>query len=111
MVSQNLVVISGFVGQDPKITTFDNGNQIANISIATNHSYKNDKGEKIETTDWHPIVISGKRAKVVQDYVKKGTYIQIQGRLKHRSYTDKEGIDRYVTEVIADDMKFHNAKE
>lgn len=112
MVSQNLVVIAGYVGNEPKITTFENGNKIAGVAIATNYTYKNDKGEKIENTDWHNVTITGNRVSVVEQYVKKGTYMQIQGRLKNRKYTDKDGIDRYVTEIIVtDDMQFHNPKQ
>lgn len=101
---KNKVQLIGHVGQDPEIKTFDGGKKLAKLSIATNESYKNDKGEKVEETQWHNIIAWGKTADIIENYVVKGKEIAIEGKLTHRSYEDKNGEKRYVTEVVIDEL-------
>jgi len=101
---RNTVQLIGNVGNDPEIKTFDGGRKLANLTIATNDSYKNDKGEKVEQTEWHKVVAWGKTAEIIEKYVTKGLQIAIEGKLTHRSYDDKNGEKRYVTEVVVNDV-------
>ena len=101
---KNKVQLIGHVGQDPEIKTFDGGKKLAKLSIATNESYKNEKGEKVEETQWHNLVAWGKTAEIIEKYVVKGKEIAIEGKLTHRSYEDKNGEKRYVTEVVIDEL-------
>ncbi|MFQ3173069.1 MAG: single-strand DNA-binding protein [Flavobacterium sp.] len=101
---KNRVQLIGHVGNDPEIKTFDGGRTLANLTIATNDSYKNDKGEKVEQTEWHKVVAWGKTAEIIEKYVTKGKEIAIDGKLTHRSYEDKNGEKRYVTEVVANEV-------
>ena len=101
---KNKVQLIGHVGNDPEIKTFDGGKKLAKLSIATNESYKNDKGEKVEETQWHNLIAWGKTADTIEKYVVKGKEIAIEGKLTHRSYEDKNGEKRYVTEVVIDEL-------
>jgi single-strand DNA-binding protein len=101
---RNKVQLIGHVGNDPEIKTFDGGKKLAKLAIATNESYKNDKGEKVEETQWHNLVAWGKTAEIIEKYVVKGKEIAIEGKLTHRSYEDKNGEKRYVTEVVIDEV-------
>jgi single-strand DNA-binding protein len=101
---KNKVQLIGHVGQEPEIKTFDGGKKVANITIATNESYTNNKGEKVENTEWHRITAWGKVADIIEKYVIKGKEIAIEGKLTHRSYDDKEGIKRYITEIVANEL-------
>ena len=101
---RNKVQLIGNVGNDPEIKTFDGGKKLAKLAIATNESYKNDKGEKVEETQWHNLVAWGKTADIIEKYVVKGKEIAIEGKLTHRSYEDKNGEKRYVTEVVIDEV-------
>ena len=101
---RNKVQLIGHVGQDPEIKNLDGGKKVANLTIATNYSYKNDKGEKVEQTEWHKVVAWGKTAEIIEKYVTKGKEIAIEGKLTHRSYDDKNGEKRYITEVVANDV-------
>ncbi len=101
---KNTVQLIGNVGNDPEIKNFDGGRKLANLTIATNDSYKNDKGEKIETTEWHKVVAWGKTADLIEKYVTKGNQIGIEGKLTHRSYDDKNGEKRYITEVVVNEV-------
>ena len=101
---KNKVQLIGHVGQEPEIKTFDGGKKVANITIATNESYTNNKGEKVENTEWHRITAWGKVADIIEKYVIKGKEIAIEGKLTHRSYDDKDGNKRYVTDIIANEV-------
>lgn len=101
---RNKVQLIGHVGQDPEIKTFDGGKKLASITIATNDFYINDKGEKIEQTEWHKVAAWGKVADIIEKYVEKGKEIAVEGKLTHRSYEDKDGNKRYITEVVAQDI-------
>ncbi len=101
---RNQVQLIGHVGQDPEIKTFEGEKKLASLSIATNDVYKNDKGEKVEQTQWHRISAWGKTAELIEKYVTKGKEIAVQGKLTHRSYDDKNGDKKYVTEVIVSEL-------
>lgn len=101
---KNRVQLIGHVGQEPEVKTFDGGKKVANITIATNDYYFNDKGEKVENTEWHRVTAWGKTAEIIEKYVTKGKEVAIDGKLTHRSYDDKDGTKRYVTEVVVNDI-------
>ena len=101
---KNHVQLIGNVGQDPQITHLESGKKVARFSLATNEFYKNEKGEKIQNTEWHTIVAWGKTAEIIEKYAGKGKEIGVAGKLKSRSYEDKGGVKRYVTEVEANEI-------
>jgi len=101
---RNKVQLIGHVGQDPEIKTLEGGKKLANITIATNDAYYKENGEKVEQTEWHKVIAWGKTAEIVEKYVTKGKEIAISGKLTHRSYDDKDGNKRYVTEVVANEL-------
>ena len=101
---KNKVQLIGNVGQEPEIKTFDGGKKVVNFTLATNESYKNEKGEKVEQTEWHRISAWGKVADIIEKYVTKGKEVAIEGKLTHRSYDDKNGEKRFITEVVANDI-------
>jgi len=101
---KNRVQLIGNVGNNPEIKTFDGGKKLVSFTLATNESYKNDKGEKVEQTEWHRVSAWGKTADVIEKFVTKGKEIAIEGKLTHRSYDDKNGEKRYITEVVASDV-------
>ena len=101
---KNRVQLIGNAGNDPVIKNLDGGKKVANLTIATNDSYKNDKGERIEQTEWHNVVAWGKTAEIMEKFVTKGKQIAIDGKLTHRSYDDKNGEKRYITEVVVSEI-------
>ena len=101
---RNKVQLIGNVGQEPSTTNLDNGKKVARLSLATNEHYKNNKGEKVQATDWHTVVAWGKTAEIIENYVSKGKEIAVEGKLTSRFYEDKEGVKRYVTEVLASEI-------
>ena len=101
----NKVILIGNLGKDPEVRKLENGATVANFPIATSESYTDrTTGEKKEITDWHDIVVWRGLAEIVEKYVHKGTKVYIEGKLKKRSWQDKEGITRYTSEVLADQM-------
>ncbi|WP_406684608.1 single-stranded DNA-binding protein [Seonamhaeicola sp. MEBiC1930] len=101
---KNKVQLIGNVGQEPTITNLENGKKVASLSLATNEHYKNGKSEKQTDTNWHSLVAWGKTAEVIEKYVNKGKEIAIEGKLMSRSYEDNEGVKRYVTEVLINEI-------
>ncbi|MGV9002421.1 single-stranded DNA-binding protein [Flavobacterium sp.] len=101
---KNKVQLIGHVGQEPEVKAFGEGKKVANITLATNESYTNSKGEKVETTQWHKVKAWGNVADIIEKYVTKGKEILIEGKLTYSDYVDKDGIKRYVTEVVASDI-------
>ncbi|MCX6173073.1 MAG: single-stranded DNA-binding protein [Flavobacterium sp.] len=101
---RNKVQLIGNVGNEPEVKTLGEGKKVANITIATNDYYINDKGDKVEQTEWHRVTAWGKVADIIEKYVTKGKEICIEGKLTHRSYDDKDGNKRYITEVVANDI-------
>ena len=102
--SVNKVTLIGTLGRDPEVRFMPNGNAVANLSLATDESY-NDKqtGQKVEQTEWHRITVYGKLAEIVQQYLKKGSKAYFEGKLRTREW-EKDGVKRYTTEIIANDM-------
>ena len=101
---RNKVQLIGRLGQEPEIINFADGNKMAKFSLATDDSYKDKDGNKVERTDWHNIVVKGGLVKIVEDYVTKGKEIAIEGKLTSRTYDDKDGNKRYVTEVVCNEL-------
>ena len=101
---KNKVQLIGRLGQNPEIVTFKDGNKMAKFSLATDHSYKDKTGSKIERTYWHNIVVKGGLVTIVENYVEKGKEIAIEGKLTNRSWEDKEGTKRYTTEIVVNEL-------
>ncbi|NJN42350.1 MAG: single-stranded DNA-binding protein [Flammeovirgaceae bacterium] len=101
---RNSVQLIGRLGKDPEVKSFESGKKLASFSIATNESYKNQKGEKIEETQWHNIVIWGKLADIADKYLRKGAEVAVEGKLVHRSYETSKGEKRYVSEINVNDF-------
>lgn len=100
---KNKVQLIGHVGQEPEVKTVNN-KKVANITLATNDSYTNDKGEKVEQTEWHRLTAWGKTAEIIEKYVAKGKEIAVTGKLTYHSYDDKDGVKRYVTEILVNEV-------
>lgn len=101
----NKVVLIGRTGKEPEITYTQAGDMIASISLATTESWKDRNGEKKEKTEWHRVVFFRKLAEIVEKYVGKGDLLFIEGKITTRKWTDQQGVDRYSTEIIANEMK------
>ena len=108
---RNKVQLIGNVGDAPNVTNLEGGKKAVRFSLATNESYKNSEGEKVQNTDWHTIVAWGKTAEIIEKYVVKGKEIAIDGKLTSRSYDTKEGEKKYVTEVVAHEVLLLGNKE
>lgn len=103
--SVNKVILIGNLGKDPEVRHLENGAVVANFPLATSETYTDKStGQKVENTDWHDVVVWRGLAEVVEKYVRKGTKVYVEGKLKKRSWQDKEGNTRYATEVVADDL-------
>ena len=101
---RNSVRLVGNLVMDPEVKNFDNNRKMAKVSIATNETYKNEKGEKITDTQWHNLVMWGTQAKVAEEILKKGDEVAIEGKLTNRSYVDKDGNKKYFTEVVVNEF-------
>jgi single-strand DNA-binding protein len=112
MASVNKVIIVGNLGRDPEIRYMPSGDAIANIAVATSYKSKDrNTGEQKETTEWHRISFFGRLAEVVGQYLKKGSSVYVEGRLQTRKYTDKDGIERYATEIVAENMQMLGGRQ
>lgn len=98
----NKVIIVGNLGQDPEVKYMQNGNAVANISVATSESWKDQQGQPVEKTEWHRVVFFGKLAEIVGEYLRKGSQVYIEGKLQTRKWQDQSGQDRYTTEIVVD---------
>lgn len=105
MASVNLVILIGNLGKDPETRYMQNGDAITNITLATTETWKDKNGEKQDKTEWHRVTFYRKLAEIAGEYLKKGSQVYVEGRLTTRKWTDKEGIERYTTEIIASSMK------
>ena len=103
MSIRNKVTLIGRTGKEVEIVKFENG-QLAKVSLATSEHYTNAKGEKVEDTQWHNLVCYGKTAEIMQKYVEKGKEIAVEGKIMYRSYNDKEGNKKYITEIKVDEL-------
>ena len=112
MASINKAIIVGNLGKDPEVRYMPNGDAVANITVATTESWKDkNTGEKKELTEWHRIVFYRKLAEIVGQYLKKGSQVYIEGRIQTRKWQDKEGVERYTTEIIADEMQMLGSRQ
>lgn len=105
MASLNKVTLIGSLGRDPEIRYMPNGDAACNLSVATSESWKDKSGEKQERTEWHRISIFGKLAEIAGQYLAKGSSVYLEGKLQTRKWTDKDGVEKYTTEIIADRMQ------
>ena len=105
MASVNKVILLGNLGRDPETRYTTGGDAVTNLRIATSEQWKDKSGEKQERTEWHTVVLFGRQAEIASEYLKKGRSVYIEGRLQTRKYTDKEGVEKYSTEIVADRMQ------
>lgn len=110
MASINKVILVCTLGKDPEVRQTQSGSAICNLSAATSRKYKDAQGEYQEETEWHRISLFGRMAELAGQYLSKGSMVYIEGRLRTRKYKDKDGIDRYVTEIIGEHMQFLDKK-
>ncbi|MBX7230221.1 MAG: single-stranded DNA-binding protein [Burkholderiaceae bacterium] len=111
MASVNKVILVGNLGRDPEVRYTPDGAAIASISIATTSKYKNKTGEMVEETEWHRVTFFGRLAEIAGEYLKKGRAVYVEGRLKTRKYTDKDGVEKYATDIIASEMQMLGGRE
>ena len=104
MAGVNKAILLGNLGKDPEIRRLDDGRAVANISIATSESYKNKAGERVTNTEWHNIVLWSPLAEIAENYLKKGSQVYIEGKISNRSYEDKDGVKKYISEVVGRDI-------
>jgi len=104
-MSVNKAILVGYVGNDPEVRYLDSGTPVCTFRLATSEVYRNKNGEKVTTTEWHNIVLWRGLAEVAEKYVKKGMQLYIEGRIRTRSWDDKDGNKRYTTEIVADNMQ------
>jgi single-strand DNA-binding protein len=106
----NKVILIGNVGKDPEVRYIDNDVPVAHFPLATSETYRSKDGEKVTQTEWHNIVLWRGLAKVAENYVKKGHALYIEGKIRTRSYEDRDGVKKYITEIVADNMQMLTRK-
>ena len=112
MASVNKVILVGNLGKDPEVRYAPSGDAFANVTMATTRTWKDKtSGEKKEETEWHRIVFNGRLAEIAGEYLKKGRSIYVEGRLRTRKWQDKDGADKYTTEIFADQMQMLGSRE
>jgi single-strand DNA-binding protein len=112
MASVNKVIIVGNLGKDPEVRYMPSGSAICNITVATSRQWKDKtSGDRQEETEWHRIVFFDRMAEIAGEYLKKGRPVYVEGRLKTRKWTDKDGVDKYTTEIVATDMQMLGSRE
>ena len=112
MASVNKVILIGNLGRDPEVRYTPSGSAVCNVNLVTTRSWKSkESGEKVEETEWHRIVFYDRLAEIAGEYLKKGRSIYVEGRLKTRKWTDKDGAEKYTTEVIAQEMNMLGSRE
>ena len=112
MASINKVIIIGNLGKDPEVRYMPSGSAICNVTVATSRQWKNkESGDKMEETEWHRVSLFDRQAEIAGEYLKKGSSVYFEGRLKTRKWTDKEGVERYTTEMIADVMQLLGSRQ
>jgi len=112
MASVNKVIIVGNLGRDPEIRTFPSGDQVANVTIATTDRWKDKQsGEMKEATEWHRVVFNGRLAEIVGQYLRKGSQVYVEGSLRTRKWTDQAGVEKYSTEIRADQMQMLGSRQ
>ncbi|MBV8619139.1 MAG: single-stranded DNA-binding protein [Curvibacter sp.] len=112
MASVNKVIIVGNLGRDPEIRTFPSGDQVANVTIATTDRWKDKQsGEMKEATEWHRVVFNGRLAEIAGQYLRKGSQVYVEGSLRTRKWTDQSGVEKYSTEIRADQMQMLGSRQ
>ena len=112
MASVNKVIIVGNLGRDPEMRTFPSGDRVANVTIATTDKWKDKtSGEMKEATEWHRVVFNGRLAEIAGEYLRKGSQVYIEGSIRTRKYTDKEGVERQISEIRADQMQMLGSRQ
>jgi single-strand DNA-binding protein len=111
MASVNKVILIGNLGRDPETRYMPDGGAITNISIATTETWKDKNGDKQEKTEWHRVAFFGKLAEIAGEYLKKGSQVYVEGRLQTRKWQDKDGNDKYTTEIVADRMQMLGSRQ
>ena len=112
MASVNKVIIVGNLGRDPEMRTFSSGDQVANVTIATTDRWKDKQsGEMKESTEWHRVVFNGRLAEIVGQYLRKGSQVYVEGSLRTRKWTDQSGVEKYSTEIRADQMQMLGSRQ
>jgi single-strand DNA-binding protein len=111
MASVNKVILVGNLGRDPEMRYLPSGEAVANLAIATSRKYKNKAGEMVEETEWHRVTFFGKMAEIAGQYLKKGRSVYVEGRIKTDKYTDKGGVEKYSTQIIANEMQMLGGRE
>jgi single-strand DNA-binding protein len=112
MASVNKVIVVGNLGRDPEMRSFPSGDQIANVTIATTDKWKDKQsGEMKEATEWHRVVFNGRLAEIVGQYLRKGSQVYVEGSLRTRKWTDKDGIEKFTTEIRADQMQMLGSRQ
>jgi single-strand DNA-binding protein len=104
MAGVNKVILVGNIGKDPEVRYLDGGVAVANFPLATSETYKDKTGNRIEQTEWHNIVLWRGLAEITEKYLKKGSQVYVEGKIRTRSWDDKDGVKRYTTEIVADNM-------
>ena len=111
MASVNQVILIGNLGRDPETRYMPDGGAITNISVATTDTWKDKQGEKQEKTEWHRVAFFGRLAEIAGEYLKKGSQVYVEGRLQTRKWQDKDGNDKYTTEIVADRMQMLGSRQ
>lgn len=112
MASINKVILIGNLGRDPEVRYTTSGAAICNVTIATSRNWKDkNSGERMEETEWHRVVFFDRLAEIAGEYLKKGRPVYVEGRLKTRKWTDKDGVEKYTTEIMADNMQLLGGRE
>jgi single-strand DNA-binding protein len=112
MASVNKVILIGNLGRDPEVRYTPNGSAVCNVSLATTRNWKSkDSGERQEETEWHRVVFFDRLAEIAGEYLKKGRPVYVEGRLKTRKWTDKDGVEKFTTEIFADQMQLLGGRE
>jgi single-strand DNA-binding protein len=111
MASVNKVILVGNLGRDPEVRYLPSGDPVANVTIATSSRYKSKTGEMVEETEWHRVTFFGRLAEIVSQYLKKGRSVYVEGRIKTRKYTDKDGQEKYATDIIANELQMLGTRE
>ena len=104
MAGVNKVILLCHLGNDPDVKKFDSGKSVANFSLATSEVYKNKEVEKVTNTEWHNIVLWSPLAEIAESYLKKGSQLYLEGKISNRSYEDKDGVKKYISEVVGRDI-------
>ena len=112
MASVNKVILVGNLGRDPESRTFPSGDQVCNVTLATTDTWKDKQtGEKREATEWHRLVFNGRLAEIAQQYLRKGSQIYVEGQIRTRKYQDKDGVEKYATDIRVDQMQMLGSRQ